>query len=162
MKSSIYEALNEKKQQIIFQWQSAAFDAYGCNIALLRQKPDGRFSNPIVYALEKTTHEIVNLLIKSSNIDEFAGPLDEVCRLMAIQGSKPSQALGFIFALKQIIKVQLRDENGANYWAAELGEINNFIDQMGLLAFDIYSECRAGIYEIKVSEIKRMYGRDAG
>lgn len=162
MESTIYQTLYEKRQQVLSQWQSAAFDAYGGNIALLRNKPEGRFSNPVVYLIEKATGEIFDLLIKPENDQILTVSVNEICHLMAIQGSKPSRAISFIFALKQIIREELKDENGANYWAAEMVEIDKIIDEIGLLAFDIYSDCRAEICDLKVSEIKRMYGRDAG
>lgn len=160
MGSTVYEALNEKKEKILSQWQSVIFSSYANET--IGQKPGSRFSNPIGYVIEKSSTEIMEWLLNVENHGELAAALEDICRLKAIQEFKPSEALSFIFALKQIIREELKDENGSNYWEIEIGYIDKKIDEVGLHAFDIYSECRAKIYEIRMDEIKRMYGRDAG
>ncbi len=162
MELEIYKSLDENRQPILSKWQLAAMRSYANHDGLIGQKQAGRFSNPIAFVIEKSTEEMLDWLIKvESNLDLFT-PLQEICRLKAIQDFKPAEALTFIFALKEIIREQLEDENETTYWAVELLDVDKRIDEIGLLAFDIYSDCRAKIYELRMNEIKRMYGRDAG
>lgn len=161
MELSIHESLNKKKQQILSKWQLAAF-SYADHDLLMGKKPRSRFSDPIAYVIEKSTRGIFEWLIKDGNQVDLFAPLEEICRLRAIQESKPSEVLHFIFELKQIIREELTDKNQTNYWAAALWDLDQRIDEIGLLAFDIYSDCRAKICELRINEIKRLYGRDAG
>lgn len=160
MESAVYKALNERKPKILSKWQSAIFSSYGDE--KIGQKQGSRFSNPMGYVIEKSTGEIMEWLLNPANNEDLIISLGDICRLKATQEFKPSEALSFIFALKQIIREELKDENGSNYWEIEIGYIDKKIDEIGLHAFDIYSECRAKIYEIRMDEIKRMYRRDAG
>jgi len=162
MELAIKKILNEKKQQILLKWQSAAFSSYQNHDFLNGNKKTGRFLNPISYVTEKSTREILGCLINDENDMKLFTPLEEICRLRAIQESKPAEALKFIFDLKQIIREELTDENQSNYWAVELWDVDRRIDEIGLLAFDVYSDCRAKICELRINEMKRMYGRDAG
>ncbi|MEA1959981.1 MAG: RsbRD N-terminal domain-containing protein [Bacillota bacterium] len=161
MELSIYELLDKKKQQILSKWQLIAF-SYENNDLLTERKKGSRFSNPIAYIIKENTSTIFEWLIKDGdNVDLFTS-LKEICRLKAIQeNNKPSEALNFIFALKRIIRESLENENQTNYWAVELWDVDQRIDVIGLLAFDIYSACEAQIYELRMNEIKRIYGRDA-
>jgi hypothetical protein len=46
-----------------------------------------------------------------------------------------------------------------NGLSGELQAFENRIDDIALLAFDIYSQCRQKIYEIRVNEVKNQLGR---
>ena len=161
MALTINQILHEKKQQILSRWQSSAFSCQ--NHDLLRgQKQEQRFSNPIAYVIEKNTREIYEWLIKDEKDGDLFTPLEEICRFRAVQDIKPAEALRFIYALKQIIRDELMDEIQNSDVKAQLWDVDQRIDEIGLLAFNIFSDYRAKIYEIRIDEIKRMYGRDAG
>lgn len=162
MKSTIYTAVNQKKPQILSKWKSAALTSFANHDGLKGRKPQGRFSDPIDYVVEKSTGDIFECLIKPENNVNLHDSLQEICRLIAIQENSPSEALNFIFELKQIIRDELQTEIDLDHWAMEIWNLDKYIDQIGLLAFNIYSDCRAQIYELRIDEIKRMYGRDAG
>ena len=161
MALTINQTLQEKKQQILSRWQSSAF-SYQNQDLLRGQKQDGRFSNPIAYVIDKNTREIYEWLIKDEKDMDLFTPLEEICRFRAVQDIKPAEALRFIYALKQIIRDELMDEIQNSDVKAQLWDVDQRIDEIGLLAFNIFSDYRARIYEIRIDEIKRMYGRDAG
>lgn len=161
MESALYKLLNKKKPQILSKWQPVAL-SYANNAPVIAQKNKGRFSDPMSYVIIKNTEEILNWVIKAEKNMDLVIPLDEICKIKAIQDLKPREALSFIFFLKQIIREEIEDQSKINDWAVELWELDKRIDEVGLLAFDIYSECRTRIYDLRVNEIKRMYGRDEG
>lgn len=158
MQAEFSTILNKKEPQILSRWQAAALSPYENALHLSGQKPKGRFADPISYLMMNNTREIWKWLIKAENDPDIVKPLEEICRMKAVQEPRPSKALSFIFDLKQIIREELEHEHGD--WESGLRDIDRRIDETALLAFDIYSECRARIYEIKVNETKRMYGRD--
>jgi hypothetical protein len=75
-----------------------------------------------------------------------------------VQDFPPSQALGFVFALKHLIRERLAKELKADSaLAGELFAIDNQIDALALIAFDVYESCRERIHHLKAEEIKRLY-----
>lgn len=158
MESGFYKLMNDHKQQILSAWQQAAI-RFDDDQSIVR-KQQGRFSDPINYVITENTGEILEQLMKQDNGLELVKPLETIIKLKATQQCRPSEALEFVFVLKKIIREAMKEEG--SYWEAELREMDQRIDEMGMLAFDIYSECRAKICELRVNEIIRMYGRDAG
>jgi hypothetical protein len=153
--------LQAHKQSILAKWQTFALSNHE-NLELIKaSKNQGRFSNPAAYVTEKNTGKIFDWLINDENNVDIMNPLEEICRLRAVQNMKPSQALKFIPVLKQIIRDEMR-EVIASERDEDLRELDKRIDEITLLAFDIYSDCRDRINQIKINEMKRLYGRDAG
>ena len=81
--------------------------------------------------------------------------LDEIIRIRALQDFAPSQALAFIFLLKNVIRQELAEEIQKENLAAEILDLESRIDGLALLGFDIYTKRREKIYEIKADEAKR-------
>ncbi|NLB52635.1 MAG: hypothetical protein GX808_06820 [Syntrophomonadaceae bacterium] len=154
---SVYQSLNIIKPQILAQWQAVSFAG---DEGISAKKPAGPFADPVAYLIKKNTEAILEWLLDGGNDEDIFIPLEEICRYRAIEDIRPAEALKFVFALKQIIRNELVSEKGD--WAEELLDIDKRIDNIALLAFDIYSKCRARICELRVKEIKRMYGRDRG
>lgn len=154
----LHKLMNDKKQTVLIRWQKAAMDSGTHKDGFKSPKPGGRFSDPMTFLVEKSTEEMWEWLIDADATDLYSA-LENICRLKAVQDDSPAKALGFIFDLKQIIRDELAE--GKEYIPGIL-ELDKRIDEIALLAFDIYSRCRARIYELQINEIKRMYGRDAG
>jgi len=68
--------------------------------------------------------------------------LDTIIRIRAIQEFTPSQAVSFVFFLKNIIREELAAEIRQHTVSDDLVQLENQIDSLGLLAFDIL--CAAG------------------
>ena len=75
-------------------------------------------------------------------------------RVRAVQEFTPSEALAFLFELKSVIRGVVGEADGVALGQEELGEIDGRVDQLALLAMDIYIECRERIFEIRVNEIR--------
>jgi hypothetical protein len=71
--------------------------------------------------------------------------------MRAVQPLEPSRALGFIFALKAILRDVLGTGREA---AAALADLDSRIDRVGLAAFDRYMACREQIMELKANETR--------
>ena len=84
----------------------------------------------------------------------MSSSLDRIIRIRAVQDLKPSQAIGFIIQLKGIIGEELRAVAHENGMFEEIQALENTIDNMALMAFDIYTQCRQKIYEIRVREVQ--------
>ena len=103
--------------------------------------------------------------MKVTTVEEMRRSLDRVVRIRAVQDLPASEAVGFVFLLKQAI----RDVPGAPD-GADLSEMHERIDRLALEAFDLFVQCREKIYDLRVREIRdrtstlleRRQARDAG
>lgn len=158
MTAGIYEYLNSQKPAILAKWQAVILPRYS---GLPQKKTAGPFTSPGTYIVRKNTELILNGLLNASGSEDCLEPLQEICRLKAVEEVSPGEALGFIFALKEIIGDELPPGTGKNE-VTILRALDKRIDDMALRAFDYYADCRARIYQMKLDELKRMYGRGAG
>ena len=76
-------------------------------------------------------------------------------RVRALQNFTPSQALAFIFLLKNVIREELAPELKDGQFSQELREVESRIDGMALLGFDAYTQRREKLYEIRVTEVRK-------
>jgi hypothetical protein len=159
MDLSLNQQLQEKKQSILAKWQHYVLNSDESHQMLIADKNKGRFSNPAAYVSGKNTDKIFDCLINVDENMDIITPLHDICRLRAVQDVKPSQALQFIPMLKQIIRDELSESQKSKF-EKEIWDLEKHIDKISLLAFDIYVECKNKINEIRIDEIKRLYGRD--
>jgi hypothetical protein len=87
-------------------------------------------------------------------VEEARAALDEIIRVLALQDIPPSQALAFVFHLKQVIREELAAELKDLSLAPELVELESRIDGLALLGFDAYTKRREKLCELKVNEVK--------
>jgi hypothetical protein len=80
--------------------------------------------------------------------------LDPIIRIRAVQNFSPSQAIGFIFLLKNTIRENLNTEITVAHLVDELLALETRIDKLSLIAFDIYMQCREKISDLKANEMK--------
>ena len=77
--------------------------------------------------------------------------IDGIVRIRAVQEFTPSAAVGFVYTLRGILREELAD---AALDPAGQAALENGVDRLALVAFDVYMQCREKIFEIRVREIK--------
>jgi hypothetical protein len=116
----------------------------------MRQEKDC-FQNPIGHVTRNSLEALYDGLLAGRPARELTEPLDNILRIRAVQDLSPSEALGFLLLLKRAV----RDELGAHATTVEMSGLDTMIDQLALHAFDLYTQCREKIYELRLGEIKR-------
>ena len=81
--------------------------------------------------------------------------LDDVIKIRAVQEFAPSQALAFVFLLKEAIRAELGSEVPRPACSAEWANLQRQIDQVALGAFDAYVRYRGQVCELRINEVKR-------
>ena len=151
--------LHDRNKNIIRKWQEAIFQLYPADSVRFLTSVSNQFANPVGYSIREHTEKLYNELIAEGDISaEKIGPvLDEILRIMAIQDFKPSGALRYLYILKEVITRELSEAaepgNDLHY---ELIKLYGRIDEITLIAFDIYSKCREKLFEIKVDTAKNQ------
>ncbi len=156
----ISELLRKKKRAILTGWFDRVAGSYPPETAdfLRRQKDD--FANPVGSTVKKELERIFNSLLAGDVAsDEVGGFVDRIVRVRAVQDFTASQAVGFILELKQVLRAELGQEIEKHSLAGELAGLEQQIDRLCLLAFDIYMGCREQVYNIKTNEMRNLYAQ---
>lgn len=144
------EFLAQKKIAIVAAWLAKMLQGHSKNTFPFFLQDQDPFRNPISETYQRQLRVLVDQLLGDMDCSKLAPALEDVIKIRAIQDSHPSQALAFILQLKGVIREQLGGRS-----ASALDFVHERIDQMALLAFDIYQECREKICDIRVREMKR-------
>jgi len=151
---NIDKLLSEKRSKILKKWRDAIIKSYpeGSQGFLKREK--SQFANPVGLIISKEIETLYDEIIKGENTEKISSCLDSIIRIRAVQDFQPSRAVAFVLQLKQIIGEEL-----GSGLADEMRILDNRIDEIALLAFDVYSACRQKIFEIRVNEVKNQVGK---
>ncbi len=148
---NLMQSLTGKKAAILRKWTAAVCDTYpGDTAAFLRSEKD-RFANPVGHAVTINFEKILDGLLAGLDIQSLAPYLEDIIKIRAVQDFTPSQAVSFPILLKKVIIDEIKIEQ---VLAGDWIEFESKIDELSLLAFDIYSLCREQINRIKLNELK--------
>jgi hypothetical protein len=147
--------LAEKKTSLTDRWLQRLFESYSRTTAIFLKKETNRFDNPMGHQLSQGLGHILEALLQEADREQVIAALDEVIRVRALQNFSPSQALAFLFLLKNVIREELAQELKGGQFSEELQEVESRIDGMALLGFEVYTERREKLCEIRVTEIKQ-------
>jgi hypothetical protein len=153
--------LIEKKPAILGCWLTAIYESYPPETAIFLRKEKDRFDNPVGYRISEGLAGLYNALIQEMETEQVLNFLDEIIRIRALQDFAPSQALAFIFLLKNIIRQQLAEEIRKENLADEVLELESHIDGLALMGFDVYAKRRENLHEIRAQEMKSRIGGDS-
>jgi len=146
--------LAAKRTRIIKRWRELTLAAYPDDAQRFLKNEKNRFANPVGRTISEAIAVLYDELLKGEGSESVSSALDRIIRIRAVQDLKPSQAIGFIFQLKGIIGEELDTAAQESDFSEEIQEIEIAIDNMALMGFDIYTQCRQKIYEIRVSEVQ--------
>ena len=143
------------EQQIVDAWVEAALAHYGATTVCFLKCEQDAFANPFGVTLRNSPTAIFQSLSQELQ-DHQVGPyLDEIIKVQAIQDLAPSQALGFLFGIKEIIRRELGARLNEPGLLLEVIWMDERVDQLVLMAFDIYMRRREKLYELRVEDVKR-------
>ncbi len=151
--------LAQKKAPIVGRWLDLIFETYHDDAQRFLRKQKDRFANPVGTTISKEIENLYDALIEGLKPDRVSPLLDRIIRIRAIQDFSPSQAVNFVFLLKKAIKKEILGEILEDQLSEDLAMIESRIDDLALLAFDIYMNCREKLYEIRANEAKNQVSR---
>lgn len=147
--------LLKEKGAILREWFDHVLGTYPPETAKFMKREPNQFANPVGHTIHHGLEGVLEELLQGMDADKMSSSLDQVIRIRAVQGFSPSQALAFIFHLKDIIRERLKDEIRASQVSpSELEDLDSRVDAIALLAFNLYVGCRETLYENRVNEVK--------
>jgi len=142
-----------KKNKTIFfnKWFQATIDTYPPQTAKVLGKNSNRFDNPVGSVTRQTIEDVFNLICEDFDEKKLEKKLDPVIRIRAVQSFSASQAVSFVFTLKEI---------GEDILDAELwSDFDKLVDIIALAAFNKFMKCKEEIFLLKATESKRRVHR---
>lgn len=173
------DALAARKNAIIQAWLARTLQTYPEHTRRFLSQERDPFRNPVGSTLKDALPVLFDAVLEGMDTAQVIPALDSIVRIRAVQDFTPSQAVAFLFLLKQVVREALHrpphpalspagggEEKGEGVaLMGGLAVVEGRIDEMALLAFDLFMKCRERIYEIKANEAKRkiyvlerMYG----
>ncbi|HBT47104.1 MAG TPA: hypothetical protein DEA73_04350 [Peptococcaceae bacterium] len=156
----LHNFLSGKKDAIINKWYEGVLKTYPAEAARFLREEKDRFANPVGYALYEGMKGIYEELLRGLEPDRVDPWLDRIIRIQAVQEFRPSQAVAFVFLLKQVVREELAAAAAERElpWG-ELLEFEARVDELAGLAFDGYMKCREELFAIRIKEIKNRTSR---
>jgi antitoxin component of RelBE/YafQ-DinJ toxin-antitoxin module len=150
----LVKQLAQKKSTIIKMWFEKVINTYPIDTAQFLKNQKDPFANPVGQNSLKSLQDIFDLALGGFDPKTARPLIDPIVRIRAIQDFTPSQAVGFMFDLKTIIRETVPVDTTESQNLKALHALDGRIDQLGLLAFDIYMQCREKILDLKANEMR--------
>ena len=153
---SMRDLLNERMDTILERWVEAVLSAYPSDAAVLFQKEQDPFANPIGASVREGTRGVLQAILDGMDQEGLRSHLDRIVRVRAVQDFAPSQALSFVFSLRAVIRDTLPELDADPRLRREMAGLDEEIDRVALAAFDLYAERREEVSQLRVNEVKRQ------
>ncbi|MFC1840650.1 RsbRD N-terminal domain-containing protein [Thermodesulfobacteriota bacterium] len=156
---SLKDLLSSRKKDILKKWQERIFQSYPAGSKRFLTSETDKFANPVGYSIKEKAENLFDELVNEDGFNPVrVGPiLDNIIRIRAIQDFSPSEAVSFIYLLKDAITDELEGlpEPGRNM-LFDIISFYNKIDRAAMTAFELYMKCREKLFEIKVEGAKNQ------
>lgn len=138
-----------QKEDIAELWLRRVLRSYpGQSEEFLASERDP-FRNPAGSTLRQALGELLDELLLQMDREHVTEALDCIMQIRAVQDLPPGKALEFLFQLKDIL------HHHATGGDREL--LDGRIDELALLAFDLYVKYRERTYQARSNEVRRRF-----
>ncbi|MDI6823681.1 MAG: RsbRD N-terminal domain-containing protein [Bacillota bacterium] len=158
---SLQVLLTDKKPTVVARWLDLLLEDYPPETVRFLKGQRDQFANPVGSIFREAITGLYGELIGEGDPGRSAALLDRIVRIRAVQDLPPSRALAFIPGLKQVVREALASDAGSAGPSGqpavrpeELRDLDDRIDRLTLLAFDVYLGCREKIHEVRFTELR--------
>ncbi len=148
------DILVRRKLVIIDKWVQRILGYYPSESFKFLTTQRDRFANPVGYTISVSAGALFEELIRDGDPQVSETLLKDIVRIRAVQEFTPSQAIRFIFDLKEIVRGEIERESVNSIGTDELEDFEGRIDNLALISFDAYMEAREKLFRIRVDEVK--------
>jgi hypothetical protein len=140
--------LEENREAILERWFELTMGAYPRTTAEFMAKKRDQFRNPVGYTSSKSIGTVFDQLVSGMEREPLLDALDGIIRIRSVQDLTPSEAIGFIFQLKTAIREIAERQLDGPRQQQQLLELESKVDEIALLGFEKYTECRERLHQI--------------
>lgn len=150
----LLKQLARKKKAIVKQWFDRLMATYPADTAQFLRSQKDAFANPVGQNSLQSLESVIDHILTDFNPKTVQPIIDPIIRIRAIQDFTPSKAVRFVFDLKDIVRDIAAADLDDRQNQRVLADLDHRVDDLGLLAFDIYMQCREKIYDLKANEMR--------
>ncbi len=147
---TVRDVLRQRRDEIVGQWFDEVMGTYPDGGERFRTDRDA-FRNPVGTTVRRELPVLFDGVLGDADAASTAAALEALVRLRSVQGFAPSEAIGFVFSLKRLLR-EAADRDAAD--AVEAADIERRIETLGLEAFDLFVGWREKLFELRVREAK--------
>ena len=151
---SLKTLLTRNRSSILQAWQRLILETYPDDRSTFFGKEKDAFANPVGSTIFTETEGFFDGLLAEKEAVELGTFMEGTIRIRAVQDFSPSEAVGYLLLLKQAIRDALDQHLKETAVLRDLLEFESRIDRACLVAFDLYSQCRRQIGDIRIGEVK--------
>jgi hypothetical protein len=152
----LQEIMRDRRDVVAQRWLEEVLSSYPEDAAALFQREQDPFANPLGHSVREGTRGLLEAIFGDMDPEEIHKHLDSIIRIRAVQQLAPSQALAFLFSLKPILVRMLPEGAADPETVREMQTTEDRINQVALMAFDLYTECREEVSKLRINEVKRQ------
>jgi hypothetical protein len=145
--------MTHRRDALVKKWFDRVIQAYPDTTTRFLAGEKDRFRNPIGHTLHEGLSALFDGLLRTEETASWTSALNSIVKMHAVQDCTAGQAVSFPFLLKGLLRIEYAAERSR--CPDEFAELEARIDEMALLAFDLYMQCRERTYAIKYNEAKR-------
>jgi hypothetical protein len=153
---NLVERMQEQRVAILRRWLQEVLECFPQPARAFIAGGEDRFSNPLGFTLSAGVEEIFSFVAGEKPLGEIAPALERLVKMRAIQQTRASEPLGFLFGLKRIVRdvceVDTRADLGLEQWLA----LEERIDAVVRASLATYVRARETILELQVNEIRNQ------
>lgn len=146
--------LSQHRAALVKRWFDEVVRTYPVDTAKFLQQQKDPFANPVGRTTLKGLEALFDVLATGVDREAIHSFLDPIIRIRAIQDFTPSQATSFILSLKRIIREVIGKEFQDPQVMTAFMDFESRIDDLCMMAFDIYVKCRETLYQIQATEMR--------
>ena len=154
----LLDLLRARRTEIADRWIDAALSVYPAETAGVFRRNTDEFRNPVGHRTSQACHALLDMLLTGGvDLDAARTALDEMLRIRAVQDLAPSQAVGFVFLLKPVVRAMAEEHGRSDALRRELAQFESAVDTLALAAFDGYAACREAVAHLRASELRARH-----
>ena len=146
-------SLANRRDILVKKWFDGIVQTYPESTTRFLTQEKDPFRNPIGHTLKKSLSALFDGLVNPKEPVLLTPELNDIVRMRAVQDITAGQAASFPFLLKKVLREECAAE--VSHYPDEYANLEARIDEMALLAFDLYMKSREQLFEIKYNEAKR-------
>jgi hypothetical protein len=136
------DLLRKQKESLLNNWFQRTLNGYAEETASFLKHRQDRFANPVAYALREAMESIYEALVDHRNVE--SSRLEYAIKIKAVQGHDPSEAVGFIHLLKDVVREKLAHPVAES----ESTDFESRIDRIAAVAMKMFLANRTKIAEL--------------
>ena len=146
------ELLLKNKSSIVSKWIKQILDSYSIESSKFFSQEKNQFCNPVGSTISTNAASIFDEIVGNKDFEKITLLLTDFIKIRAIQDFSPSEAVGFVFLLKEVIREELSKELNQEKMLDEMVKLEFVIDKTALIAFDLYMQSREKVFQIRMNE----------